>query len=605
MNSLSELNSFSATQLEVTDLRGSKVIFDRVPPLQPITQVFNITSTTVAVDPGIEIIDIINYATANVRYRVTIVTGGSPLLTGSTISWASVPAGLTLTTVGNVYTISGIDNVTDWDAIKSFTWNLPANYATRPNWYLDVAIIYYDSVLAQDVVVDWEVYDEDYYYLAELFSVASMSSTIGSIKSTSAALISTANFDCPGSGINRASASISAAAALNATALDLDLAIANFTSQFTLVVNTRYQAKFSANISSVTTLSLTATLYKAISNMTTRNYISNSDNQIFATSTPYIEDISSSVNFTIELSSANGTFGSVSSIGSATYSFSGTYSQVNSEFSSIYFWPTKNYNSNTTFNYKQYRNGILQLEKTVSLNYASAGTSLLTYAFETSGTWTPTYTQQVYMLMDVYAVGGGGNGWKTGFTNKYSTPGGSAGQVVSAINQTISNSSYSYTIGAGASMASQNNTGGTTSFGSLVSASGGGSPTTGTVQGTSNTNVYEYKGGDGAGGNGSSGPVTTGNSGSTVRGGAGGASVTIFGYTGIAGGGGGGYNIVATASTSSYTYNKSTGTDGGTNWGSGGTGGYKDDRTFSTVSDDIQVDAEAGVDGVVLLQLHL
>lgn len=604
MNSLSDLNSFSATQLEVTDLRGSKVIFDRMPPLQPLNQTDNIASTTVAVDPGIEIVEIINHSTANVRYRVTIVSGGTPLLTGSTISWVSIPAGLTLTTVGDVYTISGIETLTDWNAIKSFTWNLPANYSTRPNWNLDVAIIYYDSVLGQDTVVDWEVYDEDYYYIAEIFSVASMSSIIGSIKSISAALTSTASVDCPGSRVQRAAASLSTVATLSASALDLDLAGANLIGQFTISASIRTQARFSANIFSIATSSLTPTVYKAISNMTTRTYISNSGNQLFAISTPYIEDISSSVTFTIELSSANGTFGSVSSIGSATYSYSGTYSQVNSQFSSIYFWPTKNYNGNTTFNYKQYRNGVLQLQKTVSLNYSSAGTSLLNYVFESSGTWTPTYEQKVYMLMDVYAVGGGGNGWKTGF-NKNSCPGGSGGQVVSTFNQTIVNSSYAYTIGAGASVASQNTIGGTTTFGSLLSATGGGSPTTGTVQGTINTNVYEYKGGDGAGGSGSSGPVTTGNNGSTVRGGAGGAGVTIFEYTGIAGGGGGGYNIVSTASTSSYTYNKILGTDGGTNWGSGGTGGYKDDRTFGNASDDIKVDAEAGQSGVVLLQLHL
>jgi hypothetical protein len=147
MNSLQQLNVASALQLDVTDQRGSKVIFDRVLPLTPIDQVSDITTTTVNVNPGIEIVEIINYATANVRYRVTITTGGSPLLTGSSVAWASIPSGLTLTTAGNVYTISGINNLTHWNAIKSFVWTLPANFATRPNWFLDVAVLYYDSDL--------------------------------------------------------------------------------------------------------------------------------------------------------------------------------------------------------------------------------------------------------------------------------------------------------------------------------------------------------------------------------------------------------------------------------------------------------------------------
>ena len=80
MNSLSELNGFGATSLTVTDDRPSKVIFDRISPLRPLDQVYAITSTTVSVTPGINILEVINYTTANVRYRVSINTSSSPLL---------------------------------------------------------------------------------------------------------------------------------------------------------------------------------------------------------------------------------------------------------------------------------------------------------------------------------------------------------------------------------------------------------------------------------------------------------------------------------------------------------------------------------------------
>lgn len=605
MNSLSELNTFSQTTLDLADDRGSRVVFNRVIPLQPLDTTAPITATTVSVTSGgNEIVEIINYDDANVRFRVRIVTAGTPALTGSTVTFSTLPSELTLTSSSGVYTITGIKTIAHWNIVKFFVWNLPANFASCPLWYLDIAVLYYDSDRDEEMVVDWEVYDPRFYYIAKFDCAFTQATIIGTVKNSTANLTSVVTLDCPGSRFQRASANISASSSITVNALDLDLATVNMVSVSLISVKITYQAKGRATISTISNLTAIPTAYKAITNMTSRNYNSNSGNIIFATSTPYIEDPSTLNTFTIELTSSNGTFGSSNDVGTGVYSFTGNYLQVNNQFPLIYFWPTKNYNSNTTFNYKQYKNGVLQIEKTVSLNYASAGESLLNYVFETNGTWTPTYSQRVYMLMDVYAVGGGGHGWKTGF-NRDSSPGGNAGQVVSAINQSISNSSYAYTIGSGANSATQNALGGTTTFGSLLSASGGSSPTTGTVQGTFNPNVYEYRGGNGAGGDGASGPTTTGNNGSTVSGGAGGDGVTIFGYTGIAGGGGGGFRIVSTASTSSYTYNKSVGTDGGTNWGSGGTGGNEDQRTFNNLSDDISINAESGVNGVVLLQLHL
>lgn len=609
MNTISELNTFGSLRLNVDDQRSSGVIFDRVYPLGPLDRISTFsdaaTPITITPEPGINIVEIKNYDLANVRYQVTIRTGGSPVLTGSTITWASIPLGLTLTNVGNQYTITGIQTAEHWESIKYFNWNLPSNRSSSPLWFLEVAIIYYDSELDRDVIIDWEIYDERYYYVSKIFSESTLSTTLLRIKSTSVAITSTSLFDLPGSRVNRASANLASSFTFTNIAEDLDLAQANITSVSSFTVKLTTQSRGAASIISTSTVTCAPTAYIAISNMTARSYISNTGNSIFATSTPFIQDPSTSVNFTIELSSANGSFGSSTSVGSATYSFTGTYSQVNSQFPLIYFWPTKNFSNNTTFVYKQYRNGVLQIQKTVSLNYASAGATQYSYTFTSgSGTWTPTYEQRVYMLMDIYTVGGGGHGWATGF-DKWATPGGSAGSVVSSLNQPISQSAYSYAVGAGASISVQNATGGTTTFGSVSAAGGQHGLAAATVQGSLNVNVYAYGGGRGAGGNGSSGPATTGNNGSTVRGGAGGAGITILTFSGIAGGGGGGYKIVSTASTSSYTYTKNVGANGGVNFGSGGTGGYSDGRTFSTVADDIKVDAESGVGGVIILRLHL
>lgn len=216
MKSFQDLNNHSQTSLDAPDERGSKVIFDRVAPLQPLDTIEQITSTTVVVEPGIEIIEIINYATANVRYRVTIITGGSPALVGSTVSWASIPSGLTLTTVGNVSTISGITTLAHWASIRTFNWLLPANYASCPLWYLDVAVVYYDSELNQDVIVDWEIYDPDNYYISLMFSEASMIANFSKVKFAAAALTSISTTSIVAGYLQSTSASLSATASISA-----------------------------------------------------------------------------------------------------------------------------------------------------------------------------------------------------------------------------------------------------------------------------------------------------------------------------------------------------------------------------------------------------
>ena len=266
MNSLEQLNTLGATTLDVTDNRPSRVIFDRVPPLAPLTQVLNITSTTVPVDPGIEIVEIINYATANVRYQVTIQSAGTPALTGSSVSWPALPTSLLLTTVSNVYTISGIETLAHWNAVKSFTWTLPGTYASSPNWYLDVAVIYYDSQLGHDVTVNWEVYDEDYYYVAELFAQASVSAIIGSRKQFSAALTSQASLDFPGSRVIQFNIAMSSSSSILVSGLDLDLAQATITASTSLSVTIGVKKSYTINAAATAAISANPTYTFIVTN---------------------------------------------------------------------------------------------------------------------------------------------------------------------------------------------------------------------------------------------------------------------------------------------------------------------------------------------------
>lgn len=185
MNSLQDLNNYGSTAIEFDDDRPAKVIFNLLPPLSATDVTNNITTTSYAVAPTIEIAEIINYATADVRYRVIIND-----ITGATISFGTLSGNLTLDTslAPNVYEITGFTDVADWNTARAFTWNLPVGYASDELFWLDVEIVYYDEALGDDVTVTWKVYDPDNYYIAKLESAFTSTGALTARVDNSAAL---------------------------------------------------------------------------------------------------------------------------------------------------------------------------------------------------------------------------------------------------------------------------------------------------------------------------------------------------------------------------------------------------------------------------------
>ena len=175
MKSFSYLNSIGAKQLYVFDQRLAKVTFNKNPPLFAEDRVLKITGISSLVKPTIDITEIINYEIAQCRYQVKIIPGsGNNLLTNSSITWDSLPSGVNLnpTNQGNikVYTLSGITTKNIWDAVKNFNWLLPSNYNTFPLWYLEVSILYYDEATQKSTSRSWRVYDDRFYYFAQMIS---------------------------------------------------------------------------------------------------------------------------------------------------------------------------------------------------------------------------------------------------------------------------------------------------------------------------------------------------------------------------------------------------------------------------------------------------
>jgi hypothetical protein len=472
MNTLQQLNSFGQTELDVSDLRPAGVIFDRLLPLGPTDITDNIATTTLTINPTINIDEVINYQTANVRYRVEIRTGGPTPLTGSSVAFGTLPAGVSLSTVGTQYTLSGINSKAVWDAIKTFTWTLPANYASFPLWFLEVSILYYDGKLEEERVVDWEVYDDDYYYVSEMESNASVS--VGNFRT------------------RFASANISGSAS-------------------TLTVNTKIKS-LEASINDSFTLycdpvvgqvpepmQLTSTMNVLASEYPKLTYFNNQANQLIF---PAIEDFGDGTDtygFQINIGTSVGQVGTSTSA-SDVFVLTGTKSSINSQLNNIYYYPTVNKTTNSLITVTQLKNGVQQWQRNIIITYAGAGAiSSATYTFNSSSSWTPTVEQFKYGLMDFLIVGAGGAGAQANYQGSDPTyspsggPGGGGGAVLYYTNNSISGGGYTVTVGAGGS-----GNGGNSQFASYTANGGSAGFTT-------NYSVTPATGRGGSSGNGNAG----------------------------------------------------------------------------------------------------
>jgi hypothetical protein len=146
MNSLTELNGYvNGLSFEYEDLRSARVIFDRLSATNQ-TKIVN-EGEAFPLSIGIEITDVVNYATSEPTLTVDIV---SVYNQGVRVDWGTLPAGVTLDEPSNgLYVISGIDSKAIWDQIKQPNIVLPTNV---PNSFVGtftytVTIDYYDANL--------------------------------------------------------------------------------------------------------------------------------------------------------------------------------------------------------------------------------------------------------------------------------------------------------------------------------------------------------------------------------------------------------------------------------------------------------------------------
>lgn len=447
MNSLQELNGFGSISLDVVDERPSGVIFDREAPLLPIDQILNINSTTPTVNAGINIIEVINYSVANVRYRIKITTGGSPLLTGSSISWPSIPAGLSLNISGSTYTLSGINSPAIWNQIKSFTWNLPANYATRPLWFLEISIIYYSSQLGRDVSIDYLAFDQRFFYVSQLTS-SFTSNIIGQdCRLFSANLVATINTIFEPKLLEGIIDTLNCNFVINCNARlkPKDDLQSSFNLQCSI------DRIFNFNILLNANCNVNCNLTALLTNFIDRNYFTNQENLIFAINTPQIESLDENANYAFSLDVTAGLGGFSSSptvLPNANFFFRGSKSQINNILSQIRYYPAVGQTGNVSVLFHLTLDNVSQIYKTFNLNYnVGSYTTKLVYITSSSSNYRFNNEDLFYSNnCDLLLVGGGGAGRQL---QSPSQPGG-GGEVLEFFNVgNLDFITYNVTIGQG------------------------------------------------------------------------------------------------------------------------------------------------------------
>jgi hypothetical protein len=141
MNTLQDLNSFSSTAYEFTDNRPAGVTFDRTTPTNG--EVVTTQNTTHSLPVGIQILEVINYASAAVTYTINVSAAA-----GATVTWPTVPSGCTVTNPSTgVYTISGVKSKAIWDIVRSPTVLSPTG--VNNDFWQYTATITYNSTLTK------------------------------------------------------------------------------------------------------------------------------------------------------------------------------------------------------------------------------------------------------------------------------------------------------------------------------------------------------------------------------------------------------------------------------------------------------------------------
>jgi hypothetical protein len=533
MSSLTELNNYSNNTIAFTDNRPAGILLS-YPTLRNIPN-FVAESSSFAVERKIDIVEIINpQGTLNLTFSVDLSS-----VPGATLTWDTLFGGSITSEVNQVYSVRAIETIADWDFVKAPTITIPDDFQGSFEYTCTLTYLASSGLTSQSWTVGTFV---PVVNLASEFTQTASPIMFKGVVNEEF----TSSFTLLGGGLEFDIASADFASTFGIDA-DVDRLFRGFTTVQTVDTSLNASAIYViGNLASnqTVTASMNVTADDPIGMIsplasTNWNWRSNQINFPFNNDTPVIYDDGGNYNYEIQLSCANGDFGTETSITTGTYSITGTKDNLNfGVIRDIAFYPdsgyTKLYGEYEPITFKLYRDGVLFYNETIEFRYVGNGFTGRNVEYTSSGTFTPTVAELRYSQMHYMLIGGGGGMSpdiiypSPGGGNDKGNAGGGGGAVVYALNQTISNTSYSFTVGAGGTTG---NSGGTTSgFG--LTAPGGGAGTDTAIPYTIN-GTYSVTGGDSGNGN-------LGNLGQDYRDGAsgGGAGAKAPGSAIVAGTGG-------------------------------------------------------------------
>ncbi len=119
MTTFQQLNNYSNGTVTFTDSRPSNVIFNFPTAVNLTDQ--TITTQSFTLQRTIDIVEIVQPQTANVVFEVD-----TSVLSGVTVDFGTLPSGVTVGSLNGVFTVSGIDSVSDWESVRAPTITLPS-----------------------------------------------------------------------------------------------------------------------------------------------------------------------------------------------------------------------------------------------------------------------------------------------------------------------------------------------------------------------------------------------------------------------------------------------------------------------------------------------
>lgn len=266
-----------------------------------------------------------------------------------------------------------------------------------------------------------------------------------------------------------------------------------------------------------------------------RNYVSNSENNIFSYDPPQIYETTLNTNpgnesiYKIALTLTSGNIDTVGTPGTITGKLSGNLvltglaAEINNHLDQkILYYPPRDSISTQTLRFRQWRNNVLQIDSNISISgsartlpFSGAGTQIFTGGNTAVAL---SYEQAYYMSAKATLIGGGGGGGGLSYNIRGGCGGGGGGRITEQANIIVGSQTIYVTVG----------------YGGPTASAGGAS----TIKKADDTILLSAAGG-GAGVTPGSNPGGAGGT-SAYSGGAGGSTYYTSGIQGGGGGGGGG-----------------------------------------------------------------